>query len=201
MGSKTSGKKVQLMLQDEPSQRTMDTISRNMKGAIVQFEHSLNQLRSDRPTPSVFDFVRVDAYGDSVSLPQVAQVSVPSSRCVLLHIYDPSLVKNVESSVRALNDFYHVSIDANKVQVNFPKMSKEVRTDMVKSLKKISEQARQHVRRARQDGLTQFKKRKAELSEDQLGHAKEFIQSMTDESIAALQVLSDAKERDLTENI
>ena len=80
-------------------------------------------------------------------------------------------------------------------------MSKEVRTEMVKSLKKLSEQARQHVRRARQDGLTQFKKRKAEISEDDLRNVNAYIQMLTDECIGELKTLSEAKERDLTENI
>ncbi|EEY59757.1 uncharacterized protein PITG_22357 [Phytophthora infestans T30-4] len=104
---------------------------------------------------------------------------------------------DVKKAIEGTNAVYSVREDVSSLEISFPKMSKETRADLLKATKKQAEQARQHVRRVRQDAMNHAKKLKDAVSEDDVEVQKERIQKATDSAIAEIDKLLAAKEKDL----
>lgn len=178
---------------------TYEKAKRNMHGGIQQFTRALAQMRPGRADAGIFDTLHVQAYGQHVPLAQVAQVSVVGSYALSVNVYDPSLVAEIKKAIEAMNPCYSVREETTKLEVSFPKMSKETRADLVKVAKKQAEQARQHIRRVRQDAMNHFKKLKDDVSEDDIKREQDRIQKLTDEMVEEVSTLLAVKEKDLSE--
>ncbi|DBA01826.1 TPA: hypothetical protein N0F65_002942 [Lagenidium giganteum] len=183
---------------DQDAAQTYEKTKKNMHGGVVNFTRALSQMRPGKADAGIFDSVHVQAYGQHVALSQVAQVSVSGTYSLAVTIYDPSLIKDIKKAIEAVNPCYSVREDATKLEVSFPKMSKETRAELIKVAKKQAEQARQHVRRVRQDAMNHFKKLKDDVSEDEIKVQQDKIQKLTDQTIEEIGKLLAAKEKDLT---
>ncbi|GMF38732.1 unnamed protein product [Phytophthora fragariaefolia] len=205
--------------EDGGAAKALDKAKKNMNGAVVSFTRALSQMRPGRADAGIFDELHVQAYGQHVPLAQVAQVAVVGTHALSVSVYDPSEVKK---AVEAMNPVYSVREDVSSLEISFPKyvrvwwrwiwlwlgtwvltlcclrrMSKETRAELLKATKKQAEQARQHVRRVRQDAMNHAKKLKDSISEDDVEQQKERIQTVTDDAIAEIGKLLAAKEKDL----
>lgn len=184
--------------EDGGAAKELAKAQKNMTGAVVNFTRALSQMRPGRADAGIFDELHVQAYGQHVPLAQVAQVAVVGTHALSVSVYDPSLIQEVKKAVEATNPVYSVREDVSSLEISFPKMSQETRAELLKATKKQAEQARQHVRRVRQDAMNHAKKLKDVGSEDDVEAQKERIQKITDDAIAEIGKLLAAKEKDLT---
>ncbi|KAF4041949.1 Ribosome recycling factor domain-containing protein [Phytophthora infestans] len=183
--------------EDGGAAKALEKANKNMNGAVVNFTRALSQMRPGRADAGIFDELHVPAYGQHVPLAQVAQVAVAGTHALSVTVYDPSLMPDVKKAIEGTNAVYSVREDVSSLEISFPKMSKETRADLLKATKKQAEQARQHVRRVRQDAMNHAKKLKDAVSEDDVEVQKERIQKATDSAIAEIDKLLAAKEKDL----
>ncbi|GMF20004.1 unnamed protein product [Phytophthora lilii] len=156
--------------EDGGAAKALEKARKNMTGAVVNFTRALSQMRPGRADAGIFDELHVQAYGQHVPLAQVAQVAVVGTHALSVTVYDPSCPN---------------------------RLSKETRAELLKATKKQAEQARQHVRRVRQDAMNHAKKLKDVVSEDDVEEQKERIQKVTDDAIEEIGKLLAAKEKDL----
>ncbi|CEG42554.1 ribosome recycling factor [Plasmopara halstedii] len=182
---------------DGGADKALAKAKNNMHGAVVNFMRALNQMRPGRADAGIFDELNVQAYGQHVPLAQVAQVAVVGTHALSVSVYDPSLIQGVKEAIENSNPVFTVRNDMSSLEISFPKMSKETRAELLKATKKQAEQARQHVRRVRQDAMNHIKKLKDNVSEDDIRVQKERIQKITDGAIADIDKLLSAKEKDL----
>ncbi|KAF1318699.1 Ribosome recycling factor, partial [Globisporangium splendens] len=176
---------------------SLETTKKNMNGAVLNFTRQLNQMRPGKADAGIFDDLNVQAYGQYVSLSQLAQVAVSGTHSLSVTVYDPSLLTDIRKAIESMNPVYSVREDGANLEISFPKMSKETRAELQKAVKKQAEQARQHVRRVRQDAMNQAKKLKEEISEDDVKKQTEQIQKLTDDAVNEIGKLLAAKEKDL----
>uniref|UniRef100_K3WEP9 Ribosome recycling factor domain-containing protein n=1 Tax=Globisporangium ultimum (strain ATCC 200006 / CBS 805.95 / DAOM BR144) TaxID=431595 RepID=K3WEP9_GLOUD len=176
---------------------SLETTKKNMNGAVLNFTRQLNQMRPGKADAGIFDDLNVQAYGQYVSLSQLAQVAVSGTHSLSVTVYDPSLLVDIRKAIETMNPVYSVREDGANLEISFPKMSKETRAELQKAVKKQAEQARQHVRRVRQDAMNQAKKLKEEISEDDVKKQTEQIQKLTDDAVNEIGKLLAAKEKDL----
>ncbi|KAL4160251.1 hypothetical protein PRNP1_000822 [Phytophthora ramorum] len=183
--------------EDGGAAKALEKAKKNMNGAVVNFTRALSQMRPGRADAGIFDELHVQAYGQHVSLAQVAQVAITGTHALSVTVYDPSLMQDVKKAVEGTNPVFSVREDVSSLEISFPKMSKETRAELLKATKKQAEQARQHVRRVRQDAMNHTKKLKDTVSEDDVEEQKERIQKITDDAIVEIGKLLEAKEKDL----
>ncbi|KAF1774862.1 Arginine repressor C-terminal-like domain [Phytophthora cactorum] len=186
--------------EDGGAAKALEKANKNMNGAVVNFTRALSQMRPGRADAGIFDELHVPAYGQHVPLAQVAQVAVAGTHALSVTVYDPSLMPDVKKAIEGTNPVYSVREDVARLRFPSPStwlMSKETRADLLKATKKQAEQARQHVRRVRQDAMNHAKKLKDIVSEDDVEVQKDRIQKVTDSSIAEIDKLLAAKEKDL----
>ncbi|KAG7379417.1 hypothetical protein PHYPSEUDO_008655 [Phytophthora pseudosyringae] len=184
--------------EDGGAAKALKKAQKNMNGAVVSFTRALSQMRPGRADAGIFDELHVQAYGQHAPLAQVAQVAVVGAHALSVTVYDPSLMPDVKKAIEATNPVYSVREDVSSLEISFPKMSKETRAELLKAAKKQAEQARQHVRRVRQEAMNHAKKLKDTVSEDDVEAQKDRIQKVTDNAIAEIDKLLAAKETDLS---
>jgi ribosome recycling factor len=170
-----------------------------MKKAVDFFADSLKGLRTGRPSPALLDHVRVDAYGSPTPLNQVASVSVPDPRTLMIKPFDPSLCTAIEKAVLKSDLGITPASDGKVVRLAIPMMSQEQRDKMTHRVKDLAEQARVTVRNIRRDqnkaAETAFKG--GALTEDQDRQAKESIQKVLKEMETEIDHVVDGRIKEI----
>lgn len=165
------------------------------------FRQELGRIRTGRAFPQLLDGIRVDAYGSSVPLNQVATVSVPEPRLLVLSVWDKTLVGEVEKAILKSGLGLNPLIQGSLLRLPIPPLSEERRGEMVKLVKKMAEEAKVAVRNIRRDGIEMVRdlEKEKEISEDTRHTAETEIQKITDEFTEKIgEILAD-KEKELTE--
>ena len=145
-----------------------DTETR-MKGAIVAFEEDLSGIRTGRANPALVEKLQIDYYGSPTPLMQLASISVPEPRSLLIRPFDPSSLKAIEKSIQASDLGLTPNNDGKTIRLNLPPLTEERRRDLVKLVHNRAEDARVAVRNIRRDSikdLQEFEKEKM-ISEDE----------------------------------
>ena len=177
-------------------------------GAKAQMEKALEALRREfggvrtgKASPALLDMVRVDAYGSKMPLNQVATVSSPEARMLIVQPFDKSLAKAIEKAIRESELGLNPANDGNLIRVPIPALNEERRKEMVKLLHRLAEEAKVAVRHARQEANKEVKKRKDahEISEDDAKRETDRIQKLTDDYIGKVDHLLKAKEEEVME--
>lgn len=172
-----------------------------MGKTLEAFRSEMARVRTGRATPQLLDGVKVDAYGSLLPLNQVATVSVPEARLIVLNVWDKSLVHEVEKAIQRAGLGFNPQVQGSVVRVPVPPLSEERRADMVKLVKKMAEDARVAVRNIRRDAIDMVRKmeKDKELSEDERHDAEGKIQKITDEFIGKIDEMLSDKEQELME--
>lgn len=160
----------------------IDDIKRRMEGAVSVLDEEFGGLRTGRASASLLDRVVVNAYGSEMPLNQVATVSVPEARLLLVNVWDKGNVQAVERAIRESDLGLNPATEGQVLRVPVPELSAERREEMVKIAHRFAEQARISVRNVRRDGMDQLKKmeKDGELSKDEHHVWGEEIQELTD---------------------
>ena len=174
-------------------------IEEKMKKTVSVFEQNLSEIRAGRANPAILNKVRIDYYGTPTPINQVAGISVPEARLIVIQPWDMSVLKEIEKAILASDIGINPNNDGKVIRLNFPELNEERRKELVKEIKKIAEDAKVAVRSIRREGIDEFKakQKNSEITEDDLRTAEDKIQKMTDKKIEEIDQLLEAKEKEV----
>jgi ribosome recycling factor len=174
-------------------------LKRRMQGAISALKHDLGSLRTGRASPSLLDPIQVDAYGSLMPIVQVATVSVPEPRLLSVQVWDRGMVSAVERAIRESDLGLNPQTEGQVIRLRIPEMNEQRRKEMVKVAHKYAEEARIAVRHVRRDGLDLLKKLEKDhaIGQDEEKRQADQVQKATDQSIAEIDQVLAAKEKEI----
>ena len=170
----------------------------NMEKALESARREFATIRAGKASPNMLDTVRVEMYGQSMQLNQVASVSSPEPRLLLVTPYDKGQIKAIEKAIRESDLGLDPSTMSGVVRVPLPALNEQRRRELVKVLHKLAEDGRIVIRHARTDARDKIKKLDG-ISEDDKKHAEKDLQKMHDDFIGKLDVMLKAKEAEVME--
>lgn len=172
-----------------------------MEKTISSLKDSFNAIRTGRASQALFDKVRVDYYGTKSPLNQVATISIPEARTVMIQPFDKSLITEIEKAILTSDLGLNPSNDGKVIRIQIPALTQERRKDLVKQAKQIAENSRTSIRNIRRDGNDDLKKKQkvGEITEDELKTEEDKLQKLTDKYIAEINKIYDTKEKEIME--
>lgn len=170
-----------------------------MANAVAALLKEFSGIRTGRASVSLLDPIRVDAYGSLVPLQQVATVSSPDPRQLVVQVWDKGMAKTVEKAIRDADLGLNPSLDGALVRVPMPMLTEERRQELAKVAAKYSEEAKVAVRNVRRDGMDSLKRQEkdSEITEDDLHRLSEGLQTLTDTHIKAIDEALAKKQKDI----
>jgi len=180
-------------------QKVVKETDDKMKKTIDVTRHEISLIRTGRANPLILEGVRVSYYGAPTPLKQLATITAPDPRSIVVQPYDASSLKEIEKAILSADLGLTPTVDGKIVRISIPTLSQERRADLVKVVKKVSEDARVSIRSVRRDANGNVKKLEMEkkITEDELSKSQNQIQKLTDSSIALIDQASESKEKDL----
>jgi len=174
-------------------------IEERMKKTISVFEENLSEIRAGRANPAILNKISVEYYGTATPINQVAGVSVPEARLIVIQPWDTSVLKEIERAILASDIGITPNNDGKVIRLNFPELNEERRKELVKDIRKMAEEAKVAVRQIRRDGIDEFKKmqKEAVITEDDLKVAEEQIQKRTDQYVENIDKVLEGKEKEI----
>ncbi|MDR2468749.1 MAG: ribosome recycling factor [Spirochaetaceae bacterium] len=172
-----------------------------MKKSLGSLKDSFAGLRTGRAQASLFDKIKVNAYGSPTPLNQVANISVPEARLIVIQPWDKSQIGEIEKAIRASELSLNPSNDGKVIRISIPPLTGERRKELVKQAKAQAEQSRVAIRNIRRDGNDELKKLLKEgiITEDDESKGAADLQKKTDSYIEQVQKVLDEKEKEITE--
>jgi ribosome recycling factor len=172
-----------------------------MNTAIESLKKDFGAIRTGRASLSLIDGIRVDYYGTSTALAQVATLGIPESRQITIQPWDPKLIPDIEKAILKSDLGLTPGNDGKTIRINIPHLTEERRVQLVKVIKKRSEEGRVAVRNIRRDIMEELKKSEKEkhLSEDDVKRMHDEIQKVTDSYIERVEEVMLHKEKEIME--
>jgi ribosome recycling factor len=182
---------------DDIFQETRD----RMKKTLTALQNEFKRVRTGRASLNLLDGVRVDYYGTPTPLNQVASLSVPESRLILIQPWDVSVIKEVEKAILKSDLGLTPSSDGKLIRIAIPQLTEERRKELVKVIHKIAEEHKIAVRNIRRDGndLVKSLKKDGDISEDEAFRSQDEIQKITDRYIERIDEAYQEKEKEILE--
>lgn len=176
-----------------------DEFENKMKRTAELLIVSFASVRAGRANPAVLDQIQVDYYGVPTPLQQIATISSPDPRSLMIQPWDASTLKLIEKAIMTSDLGINPQNDGRCIRLAFPQLTEERRRDLAKLVKKYSEDAKIAVRNIRRDAIDKFKSQKkaSEITEDDLKIAEKDLQKLTDDWIKEIDNASEAKEKEL----
>lgn len=178
-----------------------DDAERRMKKAVDSLKQDLGSIRAGRASAALLDRIQVDYYGSPTPINQVATISVPEARLLVIQPWDRKLLSDIEKAIQRSDLGINPNNDGQVIRLNIPPMSEERRRDLVKTLhKKLDEHkvAIRNIRRDIHDKLRDREKKK-EVSEDELKRSTEKLQKLTDRYVDEMDKVGKTKEQEILE--
>ena len=168
---------------------------------ITQLEKEFSIIRAGRANPAIIDRLMVDYYGQSTPINQVASVSVPDARTLLIAPWDAAALKDIEKAINASDIGITPNNDGKNIRLSFPTLTEERRHELVKEIHKYGEEAKVSIRNVRRESIEQYKdmKKKSEITEDDLKDTEKDLQELTDNFIKKIDETVSKKEKELME--
>jgi ribosome recycling factor len=172
-----------------------------MKKTIAALGDEFNTLRTGRASPALFDKLRVEYYGNPTPINQVATISVPEARLVVIQPWDKAVIGEIEKAIQMSELSLNPSNDGKVIRINIPPLTEERRKEYVKVAKGMAEQSRVSVRNVRRDANDELKKseKSGDISEDELKRAEDEVQKLTDKYVEEINSLLEEKEKEILE--
>ncbi len=174
-------------------------IKAKMDKSINVYNEKLSEVRAGRANPAILNKVKIDYYGTPTPISQVAGVSVPEARLIVIQPWDVSILKEIEKAILASDIGINPNNDGKVIRLAFPELTEERRKDLVKDIKKMAEEAKIVIRTIRRDGIEEAKKEQKEgnMTEDELKQAEDEIQKLTDKSVEEIDKILANKEKEV----
>ncbi len=167
-----------------------------LEKALEHYQIELGKLRTGRANPSLVEDLTIDYYGAQTPLKQLASVSVPEARSLLIQPWDKGSVGAIEKALQSSDLGLNPNNDGDKIRVNLPDLTEETRQDLVKVVNEKKEEAKIAIRNAREEDISALSKDDS-ISEDEVKGSKEKIQSLVDEYNKKIDELSGEKEKEV----
>lgn len=184
---------------DPALQEALDEADLDMEGSLEHLSNELNTIRAGRATSSMLDGVRVDAYGSSMPLNQVATVNAPQADLITVQPFDKGTIGDIEKGITNANLGLNPTNNGNSILISIPPLTEERRRELAKAARARGEEAKISVRNARRTAKDAIKKavNKDSLSEDMAYEAEQGLQDMTDRFVARIDAALERKEKDI----
>ncbi|MEJ2184805.1 MAG: ribosome recycling factor [Gemmatimonadota bacterium] len=172
-----------------------------MDDAVEAMRREFASVRTGKASPALLDTIKVDAYGSKMPLNQVATVSTPEPRLLVVQPWDKGLLQAVEKAIQASDLGLNPANDGNLIRIPIPQLNEERRRELVRMLHKVAEEGRVSVRHARQEANKTIKQEQSDhdISEDEARRQMDEVQQLTDDYIKRLDDLLAAKEEEVME--
>ncbi|AEH48556.1 MULTISPECIES: ribosome recycling factor [Parageobacillus] len=182
-------------------QQIINTAKEKMDKAVQAFTRELATIRAGRANPSLLEKITVDYYGAPTPIIQLASISAPEARLLVIQPYDKSVIKDIEKAILSSDLGLTPSNDGSVIRIAIPPLTEERRRELVKLVKKYSEDAKVAVRNIRRDANDELKKleKNGEITEDELRGYIDDIQKLTDNHIAKIDTITKEKEKEVME--
>ena len=177
----------------------MEELEEKMQKTLSVFKENLSEIRAGRANPAILNKISVEYYGVPTPINQVAGISVPEARLIVIQPWDASVLKEIEKAIIASDIGLNPNNDGKVIRLNFPELTEERRKDLVKDIKKIAEEARVSVRSIRRDGIESARTalKNSEITEDEKADKEEKIQKITDKYIEQIDKALEDKEKEI----
>jgi ribosome recycling factor len=172
-----------------------------MKKTVASLKDGFASLRTGRASAALFDKIRVDYYGEKSPLNQVANISIPEARLIVIQPWDKNLIGEIEKAIRSSELSLNPSNDGKVIRISIPPLTEERRKELVKLAKNQAEQSRVAVRNIRRDGNEELKKllKDAAITEDDESKTSADLQKLTDNYINKVNQVLEEKEKEIME--
>ena len=182
-------------------QDVLNSAESKMKKSTEALSAEFASLRTGRASASLFDKIKVDYYGAETPLSQVASISVPEARLVVIQPWDKTLLSAIEKAIQKSELGLNPSNDGKLLRVAGPPLTEDRRKELAKSAKATAENAGVAVRNIRREAMDELKKlqKNGDISEDQQKEGETKIQKLTDNAIAEIGKIAEAKEKEIME--
>lgn len=172
-----------------------------MEKTITTLDKSFSRVRTGRASVSLLDGIKVDYYGASTPIAQVATLSVPESRLIVIAPWDITVISAIEKAIQKSDLGLMPSNDGKIIRLAIPQLTEERRKELVKVVKKMAEESKIKLRNARRDANEELKdlKKNNKMAEDELFGAQEEVQKLTDRYIEKTDKVLTAKEKEIME--
>ena len=172
-----------------------------MKKTISVLESEMKAVRAGRANPAILDKVSVEYYGAPSPLTQIANVSVPDARSILIQPWDASILGEIEKAILKSDIGITPNNDGKAVRLNFPPLTEERRKELVKGIRKKGEDSKVAIRSIRRDALEDAKlqKKNGEITEDDVKNIEKDVQKLTDNYIKEIDDVIAYKEKEVLE--
>lgn len=183
------------------NKEVLKEIEENMGKVISSTKRELGELRSGRANPRMVEGIRVNYYGTPTLLKEIATIGIPEARMIVVNPYDPTSLKEIEKSILQTDLGITPVNDGKIIRLIVPALSEERRGELIKIVKKITEEGKVSVRTVRREGKEKIKglEKNKQISEDDRYKAEEDLQKLTDKYIADIDKILSDKEKELTE--
>jgi len=180
---------------------TLKDAEGRMKGAIQSLELDLSSIRTGRASSALVDRLQVEYYGAPTPLLQLATISVPEPRSLMIKPFDPKTIRDIERSILASDLGITPSNDGKAIRLNLPPLTEDRRKDLAKHVKTRVEEARVAARNVRRDVMKDLKELESEklVSEDELKKAENDLQKLTDKMIEEVEHIGEKKQNEIME--
>ena len=169
-----------------------------MKKTVASLKDDFAAIRTGRASPTILDKLRVDYYGQKSPISQVATVSVPEARLIVIQPWDRALISEIEKAIQKSELGLNPSNDGKVIRIASPPLTEQRRKELVKGAKATAETSRVGIRNIRRDGLEDIKKH-SDVPEDEVKKAEDELQKLTDSYVAQINKVLEEKEKEILE--
>ena len=170
-----------------------------MEKTISVFEENLSEIRAGRANPAILNKITVNYYGTATPINQVAGISVPEARLIVIQPWDVSLLKEIEKEILKADIGINPNNDGKVIRLAFPELNEERRKELVKEVKKMAEDSKVSIRSIRREAMDEAKKlqKDNQMTEDELKNAETQMQKLTDKKIEEIEKILENKEKEV----
>lgn len=167
-----------------------------MEKSVDYMTHEFASVRTGKASPALVENIDVEAYGASMKLKQLALITTPEPRLLVIQPFDAATVKDIEKAIKESKIGINPAVDGKIIRLPIPELSEERRKDLVKSLKQMAEEARVRVRAHRREGIEEVKKleKSGGITEDALRDIEQEVQKLTDRYVKSIDTAFTHKE-------
>ena len=178
---------------------SLENIDEKMYKVIERLEVNFSEIRAGRANPAILNKVQVEYYGAMSPLSQIASISVPEARLIVIQPWDKSLLSQIVRAIEMSDIGINPMNDGQVIRLSFPELTEERRKDLVKDVRKLSEESKVAIRNIRRDemDLVKTQLKNSEISEDEAKADENKIQKKTDDYVSKIEEITTKKEKEI----
>ena len=177
----------------------MSELEEKMQKTIDRLEENFSEVRAGRANPAILNKVVVEYYGVPTPINQMAGISVPEARLIVIQPWDMNTLKDIEKAIIASDIGLNPNNDGKCIRLNFPELTEERRKELVKEIKKTAEETKVAIRNIRRDGMEKIKNdlKNGDITEDERTKSEDDVQKLTDKYVSEIDRILENKEKEI----